>query len=528
MSFLPSELAGTFHPSEVDAWLARLPVANTRECCRLVYAGLQALNAAKPESRLHYEGLEKIRRRVFELSQSLSAFFLGKPFPLDERVRKMAKLGAQFHAELAAGYQAITDAPDFTRTFEVHERARVLCRALESYEWFVWRLALIHEVPGSVLWAAVNALYLKADSLATGETPASSPKSASEIDVDAVFARIQLARVLSPSRLSQRDSAWLLEFLKRSRALMALKRSRDETLGAGFWLDLESTVAPRVCKEVSSHGANVRYLALRPLLDRIAVLSQATTIGEEHIDEPLATYLQTRLGGSPSEAVEKKTREALLIAGFDAVYDACVHLRQNASAPNEWGGLTGLDIVPFSDHDGFAVGLDGSKSAGTFMSVHARGFAHSVTSLFDGENRQFCYVQCTETRGFYLLESPRRVSAMPRLVGLNTDNRLIQTGLLHPLAGSEPKACKAVFELLQSESEPVVMGSDTSQVLVHRALWGPSTDGAITTLITEPMRVRNGDGLSVKRQEKQERYRVARVLEMTGEFMQLEVVPAAS
>lgn len=528
MSFLLPELAGAFHPSEVDAWLARLPVSNTRECCRLVYAGLRELNAAKPELRLHYEGLEKIRRRVFELSQSLSALFLGKPFPLDERVRKMAKLGAQFHAELAAGYQAITDAPDFTRIFETHEQVRVLCRALESYEWFIWRLALIHEVPGSVLWAAVNALYLKADSLAADQTSASSQEGTSEIDLDAVFARIQLARVLSPSRLSQRDSVWLLEFLKRSRGL-ALKRTRDETLGAGFWLDLESTVAPRVSKEVSSNGVNVRYLALRPLLDRIAVLGQATTIGEEHIDEPLATYLQVRLGGSPSEALEKTSREALLIAGFDAVYDACVHLRQNASVPNEWGGVTGLDIVPFSDHDGFAVGLDGSKSAGTFISGYARGFADSMAeSLFDGENRHYCRVHRAETSGFYLLESTRRLSGMPRLVGLNTDNKLIQTGLLHPLEGAEPKACKAVFELLQSESEPVVMGPDASHALVHRALWGPSTDGAITTLIAEPLRVRTGDGLSVKRQEKQEGYRVARVLEMTGEFMQLEVVPAES
>jgi hypothetical protein len=508
---------------DIERWLARLPLHNSRECCRVVYAGLQALNAARPEITLYYDALEKIRPRAASLSRDLGPAFLGKAFPLDEKVRKIAKLSAQFHAELAAGYQAVATDPGFEASFRPDMQATVLFRAFSAYQTFYLRLALIHEVPGKLLWENVNALYRR------GEALGLKVHSVGNRDWNAVFARLQVARLVSPNRLRQAHSEWLFDWLEQSVDSIRLFDTPDENGGAEYWVDLECPSAPRPCALSRPRGAAIRYLAVGALLNRVAALSQATTPPERRIQEPLATFLLTRLGGIPTVGLERKSRDALLIEGFDALYDAAVRLRQTNTHSSGWSGLANLEIVPLSDHGGFSAGLDGSKSSGTFISANARGLTQPIGVERGGEGgRQFCRVLRTDVSGFYGLESARRAPGMHRLVGLKTDDKLLQAGLIHHAVRSGAGAMALGFEVLQGESEAVHIHCDASPLKTLNALWGCSAGGEVVSLITLPMRLKNGEGLTVERYGRQVRYRVARLLEATEEFMQVEIIPEAT
>lgn len=510
----------------IEAWLECLPVSNVRESCRVLYAGLQALNAAPPGIAPYFDALEKIRPLVGKLSRNLAPVFLGKPFPLEEKSRKVAKLGGQFHAELGAGYQAIANDPAFVEAFGPEVRGRVLYRALRAFEVFYMRLALIHEVPSSRLWDNVNALYRQAESL---DLLSASAELAH--DISAVFARMQVARLVAPNRMRQADCEWVFELLKQSGELIGLSASPEGCGGADYWLDLESPKPPRACALGPARGRVLRFLTVRPLLSRIATLSQLSASLEEFIEEPLATYLQVRLGGLPDVAAEQKSRDVSLVEGFDALYDAVVGMQAWGGDGGWNGGLAGLEIVPLNDHVGFSAGAEGSKSAGTFVSSSTRGAGLGMVVEIPherGEGRLFCRVRRSDTAGFYLLEPAHRSANCYGLVGLNTDNKLVQAGLAHPNTRPGAGATALTFELLQRESEAVRLRCDGSHLEVRKALWGQSAGEETMTLITLPLRLKNGEGVTVERRGRHDRYRVARMLETSDEFVQFEIVPEVS
>ncbi|QSA97202.1 hypothetical protein [Methylococcus sp. EFPC2] len=511
-------------PAAIDHWLATLPVQNVRESCRVLYTGLQALNADPPEITAYFQALEKIRPLASRLSFKLGPLFLGKPFPLEEKVRKIAKLGAQFHAELGAGYQKIVADPGFASVFQVERQAPVLYRALRSYELFYLRLSLIHEAPSHRLWENINTLYRQAEALAAAEAAAIA-----EIGkIGAVYARIQLARLIAPARLPQTDCERLFELLKQSGGLIGLHVAPDEDGGADFWVDLGSSKPPKAGSAASARAQAVRYLTIRPLLTHIATLSQVSASADERIREPLVTHLQARLGILPQVAFDQNSRDASLIEGFQAIYEAIDGLSKGTKG---WGGLAaGLEIVPLSDHGGFSSVSEGSKSAGTFVSAAARrpGPGAQVEPLYErAETHLYSRVRRCETPGYYVVEPARRAVQPHGLVGLKTDALLIQVGLVRTNARPGLGATGLPFELLQRESEAVRIRCDGSHLDVHKALWGRSSGGDQFTVIALPLRLKNGEGLTVEQGGERVRYRVARVLEASDEFVQFEVVPEA-
>jgi len=124
---------------------------------------LQALNASAldPVNPLPHAGTPA---SLAELeSGKLLAGIVGKPLPLDERLRKSAKLSAQFHAELARGFQSVVSDERAASDFPADEWVRLVHRALSAYEQYLLRVALMYEVASSSLWSRVTGLYRLAE-----------------------------------------------------------------------------------------------------------------------------------------------------------------------------------------------------------------------------------------------------------------------------------------------------------------------------------------------------------------------------
>jgi hypothetical protein len=516
----------------IDAWLAALPVTNSRECCRVLYECLRALNGAVLEPQLGFQALEKFRPLVFLQTSNLVPSFLGKPFPLAERFRKLAKLSAQFHAELARGYQAVAHGDRFADDFSEEDKATIIHRALHSYQLYLLRLALTYEIPSPVIDARLNELYRLAEHNDVHQRvlgdPALAPSPGSTIEE--TFKRILAFRLVVPNRLAQDEIQQFYDLLQQYGRLIVLGRDSKELNGqADFSIDLRSGEAPCPRNRITGEKGDVRYLFFGNFNGKLDALAQSSVPPRDRLKESLSVYLRVCLGGAPPPPFEHKGRNAVLITGFDNLVRTLEAVRVKGEQHATWIGASKLELVPLSDHVGLNPRPDLSKSSGMFVAaastnkspgLHAEG---EFWGRPEGECP--CRVYRTEAPGYYMLDCAG-VSLRPgSLVGLNTDNTLIQIGLV---CRGRPESAPSShgFELLANDVSPVRIYCDAAPKVGRNAFIAKSAfageDGF--GVIAPPLRLRSGDGLTLESDGRRESYRVSKVLNTTVEFSQFEIV----
>ena len=526
------ELPFLLRHDSIESWLAALPAKNARDCCRILYAALQAMNGTDLDPQVSFHVLERFRPLILLNSRELCPFFLGKPFPLDTRVRKIAKLSAQFHAELAKGYQAIARQKFFAEVFGFEARARIFHRALQSYDLFLLRLALMYEAPSSSVWEQINELFRlaeQADALHWAEPDTESGQASAASVVD-LFKRIFAWRLAVPNRLSQEDIQRFHDLLNQYGMLIELGPNPGEH-GArvGFSIDLDSAQAPRFREQAAADHGSLRYLSLGPFVAKLAALSQPTVPVPSRLKASLSVYLQVRLNVTPPFLPEQKSRDALLVLGLDSLVSALAAFNLKAQRQEvSWTGINNLELVPLSDHVGLHPRAESSKSAGTFAAAAAmnRVFKPRGEAVIWGDREgQFpCQVYRTEAPGYYLLEHAGAALRAGTLVGLNTDNKLIQVGLISG-GNHENKPSLYGFELLASDVGLARIYNNAAPSNGHMGLFfkAPCARKGCFELIVPPLKLRGGELLTVEWEGRRETYRIAKLLEATAEFGHFEI-----
>ncbi|HUL13629.1 MAG TPA: hypothetical protein VLU73_15880 [Methylococcaceae bacterium] len=516
----------------IDSWLADLPVTNSRECCRILYAGLQALNGNELDPPLRLQALERFRPLVVLQARNLIPYFVGKPLPLGEKIRKLAKLSAQFHAELAKGYETIAKRDNFAELFEAKEQATIIHRALQSYELLLLHLAHTYEMPSSSIAEKLDALYRLAEAADVHNLnlndPDCSPNAASSISD--LFKRIQAFRLAAPNRLSQEDIRQYYDLLRQYDGLIHLGRNPGEAGGqAELSVDPNSGRVPHSPIRVADNRGNIPQVLFGAFVGKLDALRQPTVPAGARLNESLSVYLQVRLGAMPPLMAGQKSRNAVLILGFDVLVLALAKLLVKSEHRASWADMTELELVPLSDHTGAGPGLESSKSAGTFTS--APFLKKSVKPQVGGDiwsqpMGEFpCQVHRTEAPGYYLLDHAAGALRVGRLVGLNTDNKLIQIGRV---CGSGHEGARSFdgFELLASDVNLARIFCDTAPQIGRQALFvkAAAAGKECYGLILPPLKLRSGEGLAVELDGRREKYRIAKLLEATSEFSQFEIV----
>jgi hypothetical protein len=516
----------------IDSWLAGLPLTNSRECCRMLYAGLQALNGSGFDPPLRFEALERFRPLVVIQARNLVPYFVGKPLPLDEKIRKLAKLSAQFHAELAKGYETIAHQVNFAEVFEAEAQARIIRRALQSYELMLLHLAQMYEMSPASVGEKLGALYRMAEAANIHKMslndPDCSPDAASTISD--LFKRILAFRLAAPNRLSQEDILQYSELLREYGGLIRISRNPDEaSVQAELSIDPDSPRIQSFPARGAADKAPPREVFFDAFVSKLDALRQPTVPTSARLKESLSVYLQVRLGAMPPLMSGQKSRNAMLVLGFDALVCALAVVQVKAEHRASWGEVTRLELMPLSDHTGPNPRLELSKSAGTFgnsaiMKKPVKPWVESeIWSQPEGEFP--CQVHRTEAPGYYLLEHAGGALRMGRLVGLNTDDKLIQIGRVCT-GRYEGMTSFDGFELLVSEVSLARIFRDAAPQIGHQALFVKTAAAGKECfgLILPPLRLRGGEGLVVELDGCREKYRIAKLLEATDEFSQFEIV----
>jgi hypothetical protein len=154
-----------FEPDVASAseWLENLPISDKIETGKTVFSTLRNLNRLSIDARTRFAILEKFRVVVFCESSFLAARFTGATFPLEQKNRKIAKIAAKFHSELASGYQMIASHNEFENGYSSDEQACILHRIVRSIGISLLRIAQMYEPPPSKVWQMLKRLYKEAE-----------------------------------------------------------------------------------------------------------------------------------------------------------------------------------------------------------------------------------------------------------------------------------------------------------------------------------------------------------------------------
>lgn len=499
--------------TSIRSWLACLPKSE-RERCRILYQGLQALNAAKLGSALQFRALEEFRFVVFHKTRNLSATLLGKPLSMDDKSRKLAKLSVQFQAELAQGYHGLARRDDFCATFDTSEQARIVHRAFQSYGQYFLRTALTYESPSSSGWRKINELYKLAETLGLLQFVEYDPEfsSSSATSITDLYKRLLVFRHIAPNRLEQTDIQKVFDLLQESAGLIAFSPNRiEQEQGAdNFAVDLTSSEYLKPIQASDKpQSENMRYLYFAPLAEKIMAQGRPDFPKENGFSEASLAHLVVRLGGIPAPDRERKGRSALLIHGFSGTIESMLKIE---SRMEMGAAVTELELLPLENH--FTSGaLDKTQKP--------RKVRESVV----GEPIDIaCEVYPTKFMGYYLLKPAKEKLPRGRFVALNTDNRLVQAGMICP--GSKTNGDTIyVFQLLANEVSLVRAFADSLPKDGSSALLSGNEETGYA-LIASPAKIRVGEALDIVLDGRRLGYRVAKILESADEFLHVELLSA--
>lgn len=513
---LPFELA----PDAADSWLAGLPVDNSRERCRLLFAALQALNASGADSLLHLQILERMRPVAELESGKLMVAFVGKPMPLEDRVRKSAKLSAQFQLELARGFEAVFDS--LPEGHDPEEMGKLLQGALLAYEQYVLRLALMYEPTSTKLWASVHGLLQRAARMGLDERKT--------LGIGAVFKRLVAFRLASANRYEQSDLRRLHELLREQADGLKLScEACVDGAAADFAIDLTSGAIPGPPPVDNAADGERRFLFTGVLRRWLAQSMQPSTPEDKRLRGDFASRLIVRLGGMPTPAPEQRARQAMVAGGWDAVGSIASKAARLKAAGGSWAGLGDLELMPLNDHGGFGSKASPARSK-TDSAVQPRGsdaFGGGAAAPFGGSEGEYpCSVQRAEAPGFYLLETAAKLRG-GRLAAINTDNTLLQVGLVGA-SRAQGRGRLFAFELLANDVTPVRVLGEALPKPVAGLLGKMGGGSEALSLLLPPTKLRSGSRLDVDSGGRRKTYCITRLLEATAEFTQFELVPQAS
>ncbi len=152
-------------PKKVEEWVNSLPLANLGETARQVYNFLLEVNALKLPSEDRHRVLEQLRPTTTYVVDALKKHYVGYPFPLSIKSRKVARLSREILTEMATGYKIViaeTTAGNGTRN-DSKTLVTALHRAMRYLGGILLKTYQVYDPYPAGVWGELHALYEHAE-----------------------------------------------------------------------------------------------------------------------------------------------------------------------------------------------------------------------------------------------------------------------------------------------------------------------------------------------------------------------------
>lgn len=324
-------------PKYLQAWLARLPIANLHESAQALLLSLAAQNRQALADDTRLKLLELYRDTVHKLAGAIRQQISGMALPLAEKPHQLATLARELLVELASGYKIVLQASSarFLGFRGKPDQAQIMQRILSAHSRI---LTVCYEGYAAVptgLWSEMHQLYRYAihhkvqDEIVADTPPAS---------VSQLYRLCLLIATADPYRLTQGEVGKVFDLLRLFGDVAQIHSPTPPIQANGLFLIKPDTDQPPLAltrhtgatDPASDCFFNTLELArlLHQLLNRLKAGAPAAHLGlPDYADEATYQNLLQRLvrnwGNAPTRYFSRRGGshdEAELCSGIRAIH----------------------------------------------------------------------------------------------------------------------------------------------------------------------------------------------------------------
>lgn len=495
-------------PSATE-WLDALPLGNIRECSRLLFPVMQALNVQPMDSRLRFQILERCHPIVLGIARGIQPQVLGKPLSPDAKARKIAGLASRIHMETAQGYLQLVENETFAQSSSKGELVSAMLRTLEHLAHGLLRAAQVHELPPSSAGSALSSVYKFAQTNGLLDVVRTEEHDKG-LSTRSWLTRITLFRLAAPGRLPQEDIQRLFDWLMLYSTTTG--SSAEEGRGmAVFWHDPADFRLLVPAWPGSPPLPNLCLVSAKAFCEAMRADLKTLELPES---DPLNQALP-RVGLRLPCPENSGRRRVDLSLGFEAIVsmlrDVEARRTTQGDLSSAWSGRTGLSLSPLDTQNNFQA------SPTKFVGRHT--LAEMVAADQSAQERRSVTVVPTEVPGFSLLDSGRWLLRAGVLAALNSDDKSVQLGVIRAGQIQDGRFWHS-WELLGSCLRTVrVSRASTGRDEVRNGILIYGAGGEIG-LILAPVKWRRQTAVNVRWRGEAQMFRIARLLEASPDFHQ--------
>lgn len=218
-------------PRKIEEWVNGLPLANLGETARQVYNLLLEINALKIPSEERQRVLEQLRPTTTYVVDALKKHYVGHPFPLSLKSRKVARLAREIFTEMATGYKIViveTVSGNGTRN-DNKTLVTALHRAVRNLGGILLKTYQVYDPYPAGVWSELHALYEYAEQRGLHNIPVAdnSYTLINTCTLSDAYRQILLLALSCPYRLRQGEVDQVEHALERWASYAELRTPQD-------------------------------------------------------------------------------------------------------------------------------------------------------------------------------------------------------------------------------------------------------------------------------------------------------------
>ncbi len=245
----PGESCFFVEPEQVSQWLAELPLANIGELTHRIFEALKEANRLDIPPRARFDFLERLLEPLQIILPALEGHFGYQPFPLTDKLQKVAHLSARLQAEMIIGYRHVLAAGDTGAWLQRHAVGKLAPTCTHRIWHFVHGMfcnfGMVYESTPAGLWALAHRLFQQAverHQLRKRIVSCYTANRATTLEQE--YNRLLLMSLLPVHRLRREERQALLAGLSEWSSRMRLVRADSQLIDAGYYLQVPSDDAP--------------------------------------------------------------------------------------------------------------------------------------------------------------------------------------------------------------------------------------------------------------------------------------------
>lgn len=336
-------------PEAIRQWVADLPLVNTGRTADLLHAALDEMNGLRVPALERFDDLEQLADPVHFVIDALKRKFLGKRFPLNDKVLEQANLTTALCTKMATGYTIVAAELDKQRKGGT-PLEQAIQNAIRYLDEILLGSYLIYVPYPAGIWRSLHSLYALAirhglADVTAGGKPAPVHDTAT---IAELYKQSLLLSLACPYRMRQSE-------IKSVHTLMAdwakhcrLHAAADAGASGYFTCHLDSDKPPGYLKEGQRNALDSSWIIINtrgleePVRATIARRRESTARLSTLPDEMVLQRLMLSWGMMPKRQFPRRGGESRirLVIGLAAIHQALEgppggHSASDATASSE-------------------------------------------------------------------------------------------------------------------------------------------------------------------------------------------------